>query len=124
MLHRVCSEVRLSRTSSVTDFHSVTDLPAAEAAAFKTERRQEALRKFQAKKRFRSFEKKILYDSRKQVAEQRPRVLGKFMRIDQTTADKEVAGLLRRQPQGYSESTSGTSSGPVNLRDRSHSEHT
>lgn len=57
---------------------------AAKIAAAKTERRQEALRKFKVKKQFRSFEKKILYDSRKQLAEQRPRVQGKFMRVDKS----------------------------------------
>jgi hypothetical protein len=35
--------------------------------------RREALRKFQKKRQFRSFEKKILYSSRKQLAEKRPR---------------------------------------------------
>mmetsp|Transcript_5496 Transcript_5496/g.11205 ORF Transcript_5496/g.11205 Transcript_5496/m.11205 type:complete len:550 (-) Transcript_5496:272-1921(-) len=44
--------------------------------------RQEALRKFQVKKQFRSFEKKILYSSRKQLAEKRPRHQGKFMRVE------------------------------------------
>lgn len=50
--------------------------------------RQEALRKFQVKKQFRSFEKKILYSSRKQLAEKRPRHQGKFMRVDKAVPSK------------------------------------
>lgn len=50
--------------------------------------RQEALRKFQVKKQFRSFEKKILYSSRKQLAEKRPRHQGKFMRVEKVLPPK------------------------------------
>ena len=43
----------------------------------------------QVKKQFRSFEKKILYSSRKQLAEKRPRHQGKFMRVDKSLPPKE-----------------------------------
>ena len=46
----------------------------------------------QVKKRFRSFEKKILYSSRKQLAEKRPRHQGKFMRVEKVMPSKGPEG--------------------------------
>eukprot|EP00245_Coleochaete_scutata_P016687 TRINITY_DN787_c0_g1_i1.p1 TRINITY_DN787_c0_g1~~TRINITY_DN787_c0_g1_i1.p1 ORF type:complete len:1008 (-),score=244.35 TRINITY_DN787_c0_g1_i1:298-3321(-) len=44
------------------------------------ERREEALNKFRQKRKERCFEKKVRYQSRKRLAEQRPRVRGQFVR--------------------------------------------
>uniref|UniRef100_A0A7N0UFJ1 Uncharacterized protein n=1 Tax=Kalanchoe fedtschenkoi TaxID=63787 RepID=A0A7N0UFJ1_KALFE len=56
--------------------------------------REAALIKFRQKRKDRCFEKKVRYQSRKQLAEQRPRVKGQFVRQIQTEA----------QPQPYSAS--------------------
>ncbi|XP_010541507.1 PREDICTED: two-component response regulator-like APRR5 [Tarenaya hassleriana] len=46
----------------------------------KTRQREEALTKFRMKRKERCFEKKVRYESRKKLAEQRPRVKGQFVR--------------------------------------------
>jgi pseudo-response regulator 7 len=43
-------------------------------------RREAALNKFRQKRKERCFEKKVRYQSRKRLAEQRPRVRGQFVR--------------------------------------------
>ncbi|CAN1228271.1 Two-component response regulator-like APRR9 [Linum grandiflorum] len=42
--------------------------------------REAALNKFRLKRKERCFEKKVRYESRKKLAEQRPRVKGQFVR--------------------------------------------
>ena len=43
--------------------------------------RQEALRKYREKRKTRTFNKKVRYESRKRVALSRPRVLGRFVKV-------------------------------------------
>ncbi|XP_048139357.1 two-component response regulator-like PRR73 [Rhodamnia argentea] len=50
--------------------------------------REAALSKFRQKRKERCFEKRVRYESRKKLAEQRPRVRGQFVR--QTTSDSKV----------------------------------
>mmetsp|Transcript_12322 Transcript_12322/g.14732 ORF Transcript_12322/g.14732 Transcript_12322/m.14732 type:complete len:887 (+) Transcript_12322:431-3091(+) len=62
------------------------------AGADRLQARQEALKKYQSKKESRCFEKKILYSSRKQLAEQRPRVQGKFTRSSNSKSSSDDTG--------------------------------
>jgi pseudo-response regulator 7 len=55
-------------------------------------RREAALNKFRQKRKERCFEKKVRYQSRKRLAEQRPRVRGQFVRqavYDPSAGDAE-----------------------------------
>ncbi|XP_073035608.1 LOW QUALITY PROTEIN: two-component response regulator-like APRR5 [Primulina eburnea] len=51
-----------------------------EGSSHRTLQREEALKKFRLKRKERCFEKKVRYESRKKLAEQRPRVKGQFVR--------------------------------------------
>ncbi|KAK6135154.1 hypothetical protein DH2020_031102 [Rehmannia glutinosa] len=51
-----------------------------EGASERSMRREAALMKFRLKRKDRCFEKKVRYESRKKLAEQRPRVKGQFVR--------------------------------------------
>ncbi|XP_075494125.1 two-component response regulator-like APRR5 isoform X2 [Primulina tabacum] len=51
-----------------------------EGASYRSVERQAALTKFRTKRKDRCFEKKVRYESRKKLAEQRPRVKGQFVR--------------------------------------------
>ncbi|KAK6155506.1 hypothetical protein DH2020_009754 [Rehmannia glutinosa] len=51
-----------------------------EGASERSMRREAALTKFRLKRKDRCFEKKVRYESRKKLAEQRPRVKGQFVR--------------------------------------------
>ncbi|KAL5572214.1 hypothetical protein UlMin_021811 [Ulmus minor] len=59
------------------------------ASSIHTSQREAALTKFRMKRKDRCFEKKVRYQSRKRLAEQRPRVKGQFVR--QMTTDSPVA---------------------------------
>lgn len=54
---------------------------AAAVVAAKRAVRQEALRKYREKRKTRTFNKKVRYESRKRVALSRPRVLGRFVKV-------------------------------------------
>ncbi|XP_039062492.1 two-component response regulator-like APRR5 isoform X2 [Hibiscus syriacus] len=54
--------------------------------------REAALNKFRLKRKDRCFEKKVRYESRKKLAEQRPRVKGQFVRQPQTNQSHTQAG--------------------------------
>ena len=56
-----------------------------------TERRQEAIRKFREKKKARTFKKKVRYESRKRLAEARPRIKGQFVRPEVAAAAAAAA---------------------------------
>ncbi|XP_073064226.1 two-component response regulator-like APRR5 isoform X2 [Primulina eburnea] len=51
-----------------------------EGASYRSVEREAALTKFRMKRKDRCFEKKVRYESRKKLAEQRPRVKGQFVR--------------------------------------------
>ncbi|KZV31006.1 hypothetical protein F511_18110 [Dorcoceras hygrometricum] len=51
-----------------------------EGSSHRSLQREEALKKFRLKRKERCFEKKVRYESRKKLAEQRPRVKGQFVR--------------------------------------------
>ena len=73
------------------------DLAAATAVAAKKgsegahERRAEAIRKFREKKKARTFKKKVRYESRKRLAEARPRIKGQFVRPEVAAAAAAAA---------------------------------
>ncbi|QDZ24955.1 response regulator of potential two component system [Chloropicon primus] len=56
-----------------------------------TERRAEAIRKFREKKKARTFKKKVRYESRKRLAEARPRIKGQFVRPEVAAAAAAAA---------------------------------
>ncbi|XP_051137982.1 two-component response regulator-like APRR3 [Andrographis paniculata] len=55
-------------------------LPVLEGSSHRSIQREAALTKFRQKRKDRCFEKKVRYESRKKLAEQRPRVKGQFVR--------------------------------------------
>jgi pseudo-response regulator 7 len=59
----------------------------------KSARREAALNKFRQKRKERNFEKKVRYQSRKRLAEQRPRIRGQFVR--QATFPNAVQQFVR-----------------------------
>lgn len=63
-------------------------------------RREAALNKFRQKRKERNFEKKVRYQSRKRLAEQRPRIRGQFVR--QATFPNAVQQFVRPGSQGES----------------------
>lgn len=71
--------------AGVGNVDSSTQLGAGSAALLGLDeshhaRREAALTKFRRKRKERCFEKKVRYQSRKRLAEQRPRVRGQFVR--------------------------------------------
>mmetsp|Transcript_20359 Transcript_20359/g.43103 ORF Transcript_20359/g.43103 Transcript_20359/m.43103 type:complete len:464 (-) Transcript_20359:366-1757(-) len=56
-----------------------------------SERRAEAIRKFREKKKARTFKKKVRYESRKRLAEARPRIKGQFVRPEVAAAAAAAA---------------------------------
>ncbi|TKW34286.1 hypothetical protein SEVIR_2G296500v4 [Setaria viridis] len=68
-------------TESSNTFKDVPEAPNAEASRHLSQR-EAALNKFRLKRKDRCFEKKVRYQSRKLLAEQRPRVKGQFVRQD------------------------------------------
>jgi len=83
---------------------------AIHAASAHAQQRAEALRKVQEKKQFRSFEKKVHYESRKQLAEKRPRVQGKFTKATSapSTTTTTAAAALANPNMGVGEPESGS----------------
>lgn len=61
-------------------WHSFGSSSSAEIKVSKVDLRETALMKFRQKRKERCFGKKIRYVSRKQLAEQRPRLRGQFVR--------------------------------------------
>uniref|UniRef100_A0A3Q7HTY0 CCT domain-containing protein n=2 Tax=Solanum lycopersicum TaxID=4081 RepID=A0A3Q7HTY0_SOLLC len=61
-------------------WHSFGSSSSAEIKVSKVDLRETALMKFRQKRKERCFDKKIRYINRKQVAEQRPRLRGQFVR--------------------------------------------
>ena len=51
-----------------------------------SERRAAAIKKFREKKKARTFKKKVRYESRKKLAEKRPRIKGQFVRPEVAAA--------------------------------------
>jgi len=68
-------------TESSNTFKGVPETPSAEGSRHLSQR-EAALNKFRLKRKDRCFEKKVRYQSRKLLAEQRPRVKGQFVRQD------------------------------------------
>ncbi|RLM85946.1 two-component response regulator-like PRR95 isoform X2 [Panicum miliaceum] len=68
-------------TESSNAFKGVPETPSAEGSRHLSQR-EAALNKFRLKRKDRCFEKKVRYQSRKLLAEQRPRVKGQFVRQD------------------------------------------
>ncbi|KAH7840693.1 hypothetical protein Vadar_020386 [Vaccinium darrowii] len=56
------------------------DLPTTDLPCHRSIQREAALNKFCLKQKDRCFDKKVRYESRKKLAEQRPRVKGQFVR--------------------------------------------
>ncbi|CAN6225237.1 unnamed protein product [Urochloa humidicola] len=74
--NRITAPTESSNTSK-----GVPEIPSAEASRHLSQR-EAALNKFRLKRKDRCFEKKVRYQSRKLLAEQRPRVKGQFVRQD------------------------------------------
>ncbi|CAL5087176.1 unnamed protein product [Urochloa decumbens] len=70
-----------AHTESSNTFKGVHETPSAEGSRHLSQR-EAALNKFRLKRKDRCFEKKVRYQSRKLLAEQRPRVKGQFVRQD------------------------------------------
>ncbi|CAD6224099.1 unnamed protein product [Miscanthus lutarioriparius] len=68
-------------TKSSNVYKGVPETPSAEGSRHLSQR-EAALNKFRLKRKDRCFEKKVRYQSRKLLAEQRPRVKGQFVRQD------------------------------------------
>ncbi|XP_062198667.1 two-component response regulator-like PRR95 [Phragmites australis] len=68
-------------TESSNTFNGVPENPSTEGSRHLSQR-EAALNKFRLKRKDRCFEKKVRYQSRKLLAEQRPRVKGQFVRQD------------------------------------------
>ncbi|KAF8700985.1 hypothetical protein HU200_033876 [Digitaria exilis] len=68
-------------TESSNTFNGVPETPGTEGSRHLSQR-EAALNKFRLKRKDRCFEKKVRYQSRKLLAEQRPRVKGQFVRQD------------------------------------------
>ncbi|CAD6218410.1 unnamed protein product [Miscanthus lutarioriparius] len=68
-------------TESSNAYKVVPETPSAEGSRHLSQR-EAALNKFRLKRKDRCFEKKVRYQSRKLLAEQRPRVKGQFVRQD------------------------------------------
>ncbi|KAL6846713.1 hypothetical protein ACP4OV_024161 [Aristida adscensionis] len=68
-------------TESPNRFKGVPENPSTESSRHQSQRLA-ALNKFRLKRKERCFEKKVRYQSRKLLAEQRPRVKGQFVRQD------------------------------------------
>ncbi|KAK9841643.1 hypothetical protein WJX74_009296 [Apatococcus lobatus] len=64
-----------------------------------TANRQAALAKFRAKRKARSFEKKVRYESRRRLAETRPRVRGQFVKGN-AAADQSTTDLHEQEAHG------------------------
>ncbi|KAL8172534.1 hypothetical protein V2J09_024338 [Rumex salicifolius] len=72
-----------------------SDQFARAKSGFHNSEREAALAKFRQKRKDRCFEKKVRYQSRKKLAEQRPRVKGQFVRqvqSDRPLADSDTPG--------------------------------
>eukprot|EP00897_Mesotaenium_endlicherianum_P006083 jgi/Mesen1/5502/ME000277S04710 len=71
---------------------SGTNLMSVGSPRDRSARREAALNKFRQKRKERCFEKKVRYQSRKKLAEQRPRVRGQFVRqvMYDTNADQDL----------------------------------
>ncbi|KAJ1290554.1 hypothetical protein BS78_02G253000 [Paspalum vaginatum] len=68
-------------TESSNTFRGVPETPSTDGSRHLSQR-EVALNKFRLKRKDRCFEKKVRYQSRKLLAEQRPRVKGQFVRQD------------------------------------------
>lgn len=77
------------RGSGMLTLQDLTSMKKGTEAA--TERRAEAIRKFREKKKARTFKKKVRYESRKRLAEARPRIKGQFVRPEVAAAAAAAA---------------------------------
>ena len=59
-----------------------------------TANRKAAIVKFREKRKARSFEKKVRYESRRRLAEARPRVRGQFVRADAAAMHEDAPEML------------------------------
>lgn len=67
----------------------------AKALEHRKKRRQEALARFRSKRANRSFVKKVRYECRKQLADSRPRVKGRFVRKVEMALFRKYGALYR-----------------------------
>ncbi|XP_051143058.1 two-component response regulator-like APRR5 [Andrographis paniculata] len=80
------SNIQSAGSGSIGNFNaiSITKAPlecgSEEGSSHRSIQREAALTKFRQKRKDRCFEKKVRYESRKKLAEQRPRVKGQFVR--------------------------------------------
>ncbi|KAG8390458.1 hypothetical protein BUALT_Bualt01G0085400 [Buddleja alternifolia] len=80
-------------TGSVSHYQSNEEgFNVKDGASNRSSQREAALNKFRLKRKGRCFEKKVRYESRKKLAEQRPRVKGQFVR--QATNDPQPENPL------------------------------
>ncbi|XP_073297702.1 two-component response regulator-like APRR5 [Primulina huaijiensis] len=78
MSHNPINEGSAVNTSS--EHGNEEGFNVCEGSSHQTSQREAALKKFRLKRKERCFEKKVRYESRKKLAEQRPRVKGQFVR--------------------------------------------
>nr|XP_016480806.1 PREDICTED: two-component response regulator-like APRR3 isoform X1 [Nicotiana tabacum] len=72
--------------SESVNYNGILQLDRTRGESHSTSQREAALVKFRLKRKDRCFEKKVRYQSRKRLAEQRPRVKGQFVRQLQNEA--------------------------------------
>ncbi|KAK8686484.1 hypothetical protein V6N13_125509 [Hibiscus sabdariffa] len=89
--------VVISRTS--TESKNDENFPSPSGNSCRSIQREAALMKFRLKRKDRCYEKKVRYESRKKLAEQRPRVKGQFVRRVQ--ADIPMHTKAERSSGGY-----------------------
>lgn len=79
---------------NINDSPSVTE-DEAKLSEQRKKRRQEALARFRSKRANRSFTKKVRYECRKQLADSRPRVKGRFVRKVEMALFRKYGAMYR-----------------------------
>ncbi|CAK9141923.1 unnamed protein product [Ilex paraguariensis] len=127
-MRRVCSTGDLQKIKTAQTSHMLSSSPLAtersfmEEANFKVgrysaEERKEKIHRYRAKRNQRNFNKTIKYVCRKTLADNRPRIRGRFARNDEAAEIPKVANFDRYQDEddpwidGFNEDEEGMVSG-------------
>lgn len=101
---KACEEPELEDVKTDAEAEAEKDLEAKKVELRK-KRRMEALARFRSKRANRSFTKRVRYECRKQLADSRPRVKGRFVRKIEMALFRKYGALYRehldelKQPQ-------------------------
>lgn len=86
MQHNTTETTLEDHNSGSSNGGTLNRLNSLGSGSHRSVQREAALNKFRMKRKDRCFDKKVRYESRKKLAEQRPRVKGQFVRQGQTTS--------------------------------------